>query len=79
MGAICLFWSYGCLQGGEPSSNEHLIIAHLSKAIEFRAHINSLEKKVKVACKKVADLKKKLLKASEVFKEVDKEIEHLHY
>lgn len=44
------------------------------KYVTYQAHIKSLEKKVKVACKKVTDMKKKLSKVLKVFKEVEKEI-----
>lgn len=43
---------YGCLQGDDPSSGGHLIATPLPRAIEIRAHIDSLDKKVKVENKK---------------------------
>lgn len=74
MWAICLFLLHGHFHGGEPPSGELLIASPLPRAIKIRAHIKSLEKKVKVACKKAADLKKKLSKVPEAFREVDREI-----
>lgn len=70
-------WSCGCLQGGEPSLGEHLIADLFSHAIEIRTHIDGLEKKIKAVCKKVVNLKKKLSRAPEAFKEMDKEIKCL--
>lgn len=46
-----------------PSLGEPIIADPLWRAIESRAHIDSLEKKLKVASKKAISKKKKPLKA----------------
>lgn len=76
LGYCLSIWLYGCLQGTELSSGKYLIIAPLPKAIEIRAHNDSLEKKIKVAGKKVADQKNNLSKVQEAFKKEDNKIKH---
>lgn len=46
-------------------------------AMTIRDHIDNLEKRVKVASKKVVDPKKRLSQAQKVLKEANKEIDYL--
>lgn len=63
--------------GGEPLFGEHLIAYPLSKAIDIRAHIISLEKRPRWQNKKIVDREKKLSKVREALKIANKETKHL--
>lgn len=49
----------------------------ITMTIEFRADINNLERKVKVASKKAANWKKRLSKVQKVHVGATKEVDHL--
>ena len=55
-------------QGAKPSSGEPIIAESLPEAVDVRAYIEGLKRKVKEASKKVSDWKKRLLKVQEALR-----------